>query len=290
MSALQFLRSEPNRAQSETGQEIQGKFQKKLPKNKLKCKFNTWLMGFNFHWVGRMKDELIWNAFAHLGWRDEHKNGSHYIQNENDGCTFMLHERRTENRGETVASALIKITYTMWAMKNNKKWVANKSFTVESLPPSNRPSCLPFVLTCITHTCLILFFLALFFFAEPDTVRPAFRGRGPNGVLRFHATIAELQAPIPRMRGCQAEELHHADISTAAASMFRYVCGLCPYYLVEYSISLHTHTLSTGSGTRPRPRPRPRHQSPGTYSQTRVLCLEIATVTKLCWQSLWYIP
>lgn len=54
-------------------------------------------------------------------------------------------------------------------------------------------------------------------------MRPAFRGRGPNGVLRFHAAAAELQAAILGLRGGQAQKFHNADIPAATAGLLRYV-------------------------------------------------------------------
>jgi len=73
-------------------------------------------------------------------------------------------------------------------------------------------------------------------------VRPAFRGRGPNGVLRFHAAAAELQAAILGLRGGQAQELHHADIPAATAGLLRYVpdtdticpmCAMCAMWAIS---------------------------------------------------------
>ncbi|KAL7724868.1 hypothetical protein ACLKA6_012015 [Drosophila palustris] len=58
---------------------------------------------------------------------------------------------------------------------------------------------------------------------ESNTVRSAFRRRGPNGVLRFYATAAKLQATIAGLCGRQAQKLNDVNISTAAASLFRYV-------------------------------------------------------------------
>lgn len=54
-------------------------------------------------------------------------------------------------------------------------------------------------------------------------MRSAFRRRGPNGVLRFYAAAAQLQATIAGLCGRQAQELNDVNISTAAASLFRYV-------------------------------------------------------------------
>lgn len=68
-------------------------------------------------------------------------------------------------------------------------------------------------------------------YIEPNPVRSAFRGRGPDGVLRFHATIAQLQATVARLCGGTPEKLDHPYISVAAAGLFRYV-------ILSHSLSL----------------------------------------------------
>lgn len=61
---------------------------------------------------------------------------------------------------------------------------------------------------------------------EPDPVRPALRGRGADGVQRLHAAVAQLQAPVARLRGRPAQVFHHTHIPAATASLFRYVAKL----------------------------------------------------------------
>lgn len=80
-------------------------------------------------------------------------------------------------------------------------------------------------------------------------MRPALRGRGPDGVLRLHAAAAELQAAVAGLRGRQAEELHDADIPTAAASMFRYVPHCTRHICARYYGQIGTGTRPTCSAS-----------------------------------------
>lgn len=104
---------------------------------------NMYLIFFFWVWVGVMKDELIWNAFARLGRRD-HKNGRLITSKMRmTDARLCCTNREARVVWQVASGKCLNQNYIhMWAMKNNKKWVANKSFRAESLP---HPS----------HTCLL---------------------------------------------------------------------------------------------------------------------------------------
>lgn len=56
---------------------------------------------------------------------------------------------------------------------------------------------------------------------KSDPLRFAFCGRRTHGNVGFHATIASVQTAIAGMCRGEAEIFDDADISVAAASMFR---------------------------------------------------------------------